>query len=206
MKRRTVAVIVVSAVVVMIGLAIGAWFAGRAFFQHVKPKPVTEADRKLVVTAARLHEFGGPEPIPDYERMTVQRIFGTANVEYEYDIPLSAEVEDKVYIQSTLMVATTKAEAMQQHTFATLGLKGGMLAAREVKVEPAPRLLNFGDQKYAATMSMNGRTVGNMFVVRDGRVVHMLILSGIYFEDPAEVEKLMKPAVDEARKQFMRKR
>lgn len=206
MKRRTIVIIVVSAAVVTIGLAFGAFFAGRAFFHQIKPKPVTENDRKLVVTAARMHEFGGPEPDPELETLTVQRFLGTANVEYEYEVPASAEPEQRIYIQSTVMVSMTAAEAMQQHTLGVLALRTGMAASGDVKVEPAPQLLTFGDQRYASYLSKGGERIGNLIVVRTGRIVHMLIVSGLYFDDPAEIAALMKPSVDEAKRQFARKR
>ncbi|HEY0139322.1 MAG TPA: hypothetical protein VGF48_00425 [Thermoanaerobaculia bacterium] len=206
MKKSTIGIIVVAALVVVAGLVAAAFFAGRAFFKEVKPKPVTEADRKVVVTAERLHEHGGPEPNPDYEKITVQRFFGSATIQYEYDIPAHVEADDKVYIQSSVNVTMSSAEAIQQHTLGVLTLRAGMAAVDGVQVVAAPHLLTFGDQKYSALLKRGDDPVGNLLVVRDGRIVHMLIVSGIYFEDAKAITELMKPPVDEARKQFSRKR
>lgn len=205
MKRQTIIIIVVSAVVVAAGLVAAAFFAGRMFIREVKPKPATEADRRLVVTAERMQQHGGPEPNPDYERLTVQRMFGTAAIQYEYQIPNSVETEERIYIQSAVNVAMTRTEAMQQHALGVVAMRAGM-AANDLKVQPAPQLLTFGDQKYAALLMKGDRPIGNLLVVRDGRIVHTLIVSGLYFEEPEAIAELLKPPIDEARKQFSRKR
>ena len=50
--------------------------------------------------------------------------------------------------------------------------------------------------------SRTNNVVGNVFVVRQGRVLHTLVLAGIYFDDPDDIRELFEPLLEESKKQY----
>jgi hypothetical protein len=77
-----------------------------------------------------------------------------------------------------------------------------MVAMRRVgrSVQDAPALLKVGDERYSAYNRYANEITGNIFVFRRGRVVHSLIVTGIYFEDPDGVRRLFTPMLEAAKK------
>ena len=67
-------------------------------------------------------------------------------------------------------------------------------------MHPAPDLLKMGDESYAAYMQFGKKKLGNIFLVRRGRVLHSLLISRVYFDDPEDVRRLFAPMVEAGRK------
>jgi hypothetical protein len=65
---------------------------------------------------------------------------------------------------------------------------------------------DLGEDRYAALLRSGNKNAGNLFIIRQGRVVHSLMFSGIYFEDAESAQELLAPVVEEAKKRYARRK
>jgi hypothetical protein len=197
MKKSTVGLLIAAGAIVIVVMAAAMVWVGHTVVKSATPKPPTADERKLVVNAETLAEFG-VTPNPKCDSIHRTGAFGTKQIQYERD----CDTPD-VYAQSLAQVNPSSLEARQSFVMLVATMKGGMrLAGRELNVEPHPELLTFGDQRYSAIIKYGNDPRGNMFVFRQGRVVHSLIITGIYFDDPKTVRDLLGPVIEESKKQY----
>ena len=76
----------------------------------------------------------------------------------------------------------------------------GVETNRGMYVHPAPELLKMGDESYAAYMQDGKKKVGNIFLIRRGRVLHTLVVSRVYFDEAEGIQRLFAPMVEAAKK------
>ena len=195
MKRTTLGWLVAGgiAAVVLIGMAVVT--AGYFLVKSAAPRAATDADQRLVIDTKRLAEFY-PDVDRECGRTTVTRMFGQPTaVEFECD-------GDQLYVLSSANIHSTRLEAQQAFVLATTASRFGVAVGSDAKLVRRDELLDFGDQRYAALIRSGDTDAGNVFVVRDGRVVHALMIGGLYFDDPETVRDLFRPVLDEARRQY----
>jgi hypothetical protein len=149
---------------------------------------VTAYDRSILVRAGDLHEFGwgygDPTPL---EKVTKHVAWdGSYTLEYEFETP-DAEVGHPLYLGVFVTVARTTSDAVvtqqAERVGMGIGLGGSDIESREVPgFYPGARF---------QVLESGGRPVGNLFSLREGRKVYTLVLSGFYFDDPAEWKALV---------------
>lgn len=184
-------------------VAIGASVA--MFFMAMKgamPKQTTGDEKRLVVTAADLAQFGLEEADAEAEAFSSTRQFdGSRIVSYTY------KPEEGPTLDSQTHVLPHSLGAMQMFKMVELGLKAEAKFDKSGRrlVDAPPSLLPAGDQRYAALVQVNGETMGNFFLVRQGRVVHTVHLIGIELETADEVSRLLTPALEESKRRFAKR-
>jgi hypothetical protein len=187
------------------GAATFGWIMWRTMKNVTQPPPPTEADRRIVLTADKLMPLGIDEPNADAETLTAVRNFdGSVNIEYEYSSARDPYAESYLAVSSSVFVFPNALSAMQMYKMQQLGLKAGTKLAK-LKLTEMPQLHDLGDQRYAALMSRDGEPYGNLFLIREGRVVHMSTISGVVMDERSEAEKVLGPVIAETKKQFGRK-
>jgi hypothetical protein len=167
-------------------------------------KPITEEEKRLVLTARALEPFGFDGYDPEAEHYTVMRNFGTRNIHYEYD---SSELETPkahLYLSCMTEIHPQKLNAVQSFQMQKLALKAGLAIAPGAKLADAPGLLRtLGVEGYAAELR-NQKPVGNVFLIRQGRAIHVITITNIVFDQPDEVKQLLGPLLAESRRQLAR--
>jgi hypothetical protein len=168
------------------------------------PPPPTANDRRLAVTIEALQPFGGPTPNPAAETFVVLRQFdGSRNINYEYHSGRDPKAETRVNLTSMTMVTTSSLGAKQAFTVQEMTTKAGLKLAQGkhgATLLDNPGLLTVGDAHYAGVFQHNGKTSGNLFMVRQGRIVFTVVLFGLVLEETEEADKLFLPLVEEAKK------
>lgn len=199
-RRQRVLVFVLAGFFGIAGIATFAWVAVTQVRGIMKPAPVTDADRRLVVTAADLAPFG-LEFDPRAEAMTVRRqMDGTRILQYDYQ-PRRIDPSNRVFLQSLTFVQNESLTARQMFRMQKIGVRAGLSFGRgKVELAEAPELFRGGDERYVALLQRQRSTVGNLFVIRQGRIVHSVILSGMAIEDPQAVQQLLEPMLAESKR------
>jgi len=196
MKAFVIAVGVVLVIALVVLVIFGARF--------LTPRAPTAAEKQLVVTDAQLTELGvgGLTPAKCATIQSSRGIDGALTVEYQYDSHKDPAAKQGLYLSSEAEIAHSELFAMRAFRTRVGGYNAGIfLASRKIKVYEWPELITFGDQHYAAVLRNGNASVGNIFVVRQGRVVHSLILSGMYFDNADNVRDLFAPLLKESARQ-----
>jgi len=175
-----------------------------ASIQH--PPPLTASDKKMVVTAASLVPFGFGTDHAVGEHFTSVPQMGNRFLQYEYSSARDPQAKSYLFVTSLLQTSSMELGAkqtfrMQKMTYpATISLTGGG------KVTEAPELLTIGDDRYAAVLeNREGKPVGNIFLVRDGRAVHTCMIVGVVFHGPEDVKRLLEPVLHETESRYGKK-
>ena len=195
------------------GLAGLAALSGIAMFGYIvwvtmknvtSPPPPTADDRRLVITAEALAEFGGPEPNPKAESLTAIRQFdGSRNINYEYDSKRDPNAETGLNTTTITMVHSNAFGAIQAFKMQEMTMKAALKLAtgkRGATLIDSPGLLTVGDAQYAGVFRHQNQSTGHLFVVRQGRFVFTVVLFGLVFENAKDANELFLPLVEEARK------
>jgi hypothetical protein len=170
------------------------------------PLPPTAEEKRLVLTAKALEPFGFENYNPDAESLTVLRQFGTRTIHYAYDSRKVPKTPGHLVITSITEVHPQSLNAVQSYQMQKVGVKAGLALSGGVKMVDAPALLaKTAEIGYAAFLKNDGY-VGNVFIIRQGRVIHTITMIGFYFDDPDEVKQLLGPLLAESKKQTERKR
>jgi hypothetical protein len=201
MKKSNVVFVVVLSVFGLIAMGIGGlvllfYVSDRGF----GARPPTDAEKKLVVTTAALADHIGTEA--RCEKLGFKRnLDGTREISAEYDSTNCAK--DALSFISTAEITSSAREARESFALAVGAYKVGARIGGTT-VHDAPNLLSGGDQRYSALVRKGDNVVGNVFVVRQGRVVHALFIIGLYFDEPAYAQELLAPVLEESARQFGR--
>ncbi len=200
-KQRAL-IFIIAGVCGLGGVAAFGWIMWRTMKSVTQPAAPTEADRKVTLTADKLVPLGIEEPNPAAERLSSVRNFdGSINIEYDYSSSRDPNAESFLSVSSSVFVFPTSLSAIQTYKVQQIGLKAGMKLAK-LKITDMPQLLKVGDQRYAALMERDGEPYGNLFLIREGRVVHMSTISGVVIDNPAEAEMVLGPVIAETEKRF----
>jgi hypothetical protein len=154
--------------------------------------PVSAADREIILRAGDLIPFGyGLEKTEQFEKFTRTKYFdGSHELTYEYETPESEE-DNALYMNVTVTVEKAKSDAWTSkgasEVGAKLGLKANGVEQREIK-----DFYSYGDTSSFFILERDGHPIGNMFTVREGKRVYVVVLSGMYFDDAAAWKELME--------------
>jgi hypothetical protein len=197
MKKSTVAIIVVVALVAVVGLAAAVVAIGYFAVKGVTSDPPTEAQKRLVLTTAAFEQYD-----VDIDPKCVTFV-SKRNLDFTREIEFEHECEGgNFYFSSGAEISPSERDARESFTL-TIGAYRTGMAIGGGELVPRDELLPLGDQHYAAVIrNKDGNTAGNVFVVRQGRVIHSLLLTGLYFDGPEHVRPLFEPLLEESRRQF----
>ena len=162
----------------------------------------TTEEKRLLVTSASLERWWpGIDPKPQTFRTESNR--GSFRIISEYDTRgIPRKDDDALFFLSDVEIFSTKVEAARWFKLEVAKTREGMLRVKHITVEDKDPLLTMGDDHYAGVIKYKGRTRGNLFVFRQGRVVHSLMITGLYFKKHKNVRKLFEPIYNESLRQF----
>ena len=132
---------------------------------------------------------------PDLGRETLTKtryVDDSYEIEYTYDVP---EDDAAPYLSYTLTFEPSSSDATTTYASYWGGTQVAfmMFGAVDVTVEENNELFNWGDQSRFGILTSEGKPFGNVFVARKESLVVYFILSGIYFDDPEEIDALLEP-------------
>jgi hypothetical protein len=196
MKKSTIAWVVGLGLLAVIGIAAGVV----AFFYFavtgLSNKPATDVQKTLVMNVDSLDAYD-VQLDPKCAKVTSRRNLDfTTEVEFEHDCEGSS-----FYVSSSAEIAPSEKSARESFVLSIGAYRTGV-AIGSGELQPVDGLLTLGDQRYAAVMRQGVRPVGNVFVVRQGRVVHSLLLTGIYFDKARDGDDLLAPLLAESRRMY----
>lgn len=153
----------------------------------------TEAEKKLLIAPSALASFGAGKLDGGAVRYSAKRNFDRSiELQCEHD-------KEGFYFISGAEIHRSKRDARESFRLQILAYKGGV-SIGSGQLQNANTLIGSGDERYAGYIRKNGNIVGNVFAIRQGRVVHTLLLTGIYFSEREDVEALFAPLLEEARR------
>lgn len=154
---------------------------------------VTEADKALVLRAADLTAFGFRyDNVEKIESFSKKREFdGSYEIQYRFQSPQGAR---PLFLHVSVKVAAKESDAALNQGAEKLGLLIGFkkngVEERELPAVPAGKL----------TLLVSGdRPIGNVFTLGEGPKTYLLIVSGLYFDDPALWQKVIAPKLERFR-------
>lgn len=194
MKKSTIALIVALGAIGVLAVA-GIVVALGYFAVHgISSRAASEAEKQLVVDAKALIPYGAEVDPKCGKYTTTRNLDATTAIEYECET-------DSLYIQSTAEVNPNVRDARQSFVIAMGAYKAGV-AIGDGKLEPRDDLLDLGDDSYAAILRAGNASAGNVFVVRQGRVVYSIMITGLYFDEAEPVEELIAPLLEKGTKLY----
>jgi len=200
-KQRAL-IFVAAGVSGLIAIAAFGFFVWQTMKSALSTAPPAAADRRLVVSADKIlpDEIGAN--YRDAESFHAIRNFdGSRNIEYSYSSAQDPGAKSHLNVSSSIFVFPLALSAMQTYKMQQLALKTTMKLEKVTMVD-APQLLTVGDQHYAAILQRDGESYGNLFMFRQGRVVHTCTITGVYYEDPELSHALLRPVIEETKRQF----
>jgi hypothetical protein len=206
-KRQRILVFGFAGLMAVAGIAVFAYIIHLTIKGASNPASPVE-DRKLVVTAGALEQFGAAAVDPAHESLSSVKAFdGSRTIEYSYSSGEGSPDGSRLYVSSTAQVFPQALSTMQMFRVQQLAMKGGLSLAGDTSTVPAPSLLNVGDDHYAAVLKTKktGEPIGNLLMVRQGRAMLTVIVIGMTFDDAEAVLKLLGPPLEESRRRFVKR-
>lgn len=158
-------------------------------------RPLTEKERKLLIDPAALAALGAKNL--DAGAVTCQT---TRNIDRTRELECTHD-KNGLYFSTAAEVDRSKRGARETFRILVVGYKAGVVLG-DAQLVAAPTLLGSrsGDERFAGYIRKNGEIVGNVFAIRQGRVVHTLLLTGIYLSEREDAEALFAPLLEESRR------
>jgi len=153
---------------------------------------IREEDKPLLLTVEDLAPYG--VSLDDYQRYeTFKRdvyIDGSVDIEYEFDPPEESEIN--LYLSVTASFERTIKDAKLAYQMelkgTTVGAKLGGAAATESK-----EFFAYGDESFFAFLMGEQGPGGNLFITRSGTKVYIVIIGGVYFDNPDDWVEVIIP-------------
>lgn len=189
----------VAALLVLIGLTIMAGYACYSVgVAGIQTRSIRDSERCLLLTVDSLSEFG----LEDLARPACESWVAKVNVdaslelEYEFDSSASDENVEFLFFKSEAEIVADERTAAATFEMQISAARAGvlMVSGRELLpcADPLPRI---ADQVYSGTIVQDERIVGNLVVLRQGRIVHTLMLLGVYIPDGKELADVLRPVI-----------
>ena len=173
---------------------IGACMLTLAFFPG-KTLPVRDADKELMLRASDLETWmdEAPDPPVDEARATLTRtrdLFGVEEITYEFSDDATA-----LFVNTTVTIDPKASDARTTYSVTKLGLGVGLAIESDTGMKKVERndLFTWGDESTSYLLEMDGDPVGNAIVARKGTKTIFVIFSGIYFDDPDDLDEVLEP-------------
>ena len=153
---------------------------------------IREEDKPLLITVEDLVPYG--VRLDDYQQYeTFQRdafVDGSVDIAYEFDPPEDSEIN--LYLSVTVSFERTTKDAKMAYLMelkgTTFGAKLGGAAATESK-----GFFVYGDESFFAFLMGEKGPGGNLFITRTGTKVYIVIIGGVYFDNPDDWADVIIP-------------
>ena len=174
-----------------IGSVVVLIVGGGAFFLLTATDvPGTTADRGAVLgitdVALWIDDFS-----PDTSKESLKKtkyIDKSYDIEFEYADSLN---DDAPYLICSITVEPSISDARIAYTAVKAGFSLGFSGAQDVKRVACNVLFRWGDDSEFSLLKASGLSFGNVFVGSKGKRVFMITVSGIYFDESAEISDLL---------------
>ena len=196
MKKSNVVLIIVLATAGVLCVAGMIALFGYFAVKGVSSRPATDAEKELVVDAATLIEYGAEADAKCGEYKMTRNLDATTMISYECD-------SESLYVLSSAEINPTPRDARQSFVLEIGAYKAGVaLGGSDATLHRRDELLGgLGDDRYAAIIQSGGKNAGNILIVRQGRILHSVMITGLYFDDAEPIRELMTPVVEAGKKQ-----
>lgn len=157
--------------------------------------PARAEDRGVVVTIEDLAPYlEDLEPRPSIARFERNEAWGAEEIQYEYDGSTSTPV---VFLSSTATIEGSPEDARGAYIGQGIGFSAALSAMSDITRQRRDDLLRFGDESRSEILiGADGAPVGNAFTMRSGRTTFSVFFLGVYFDDPAALDELLRPRLE----------
>lgn len=157
--------------------------------------PLREEDRPALLTVEDLAaydvRFDDHERYEKFERT----IYLDRSIDLDYEFELPDDAEEGFYMTVTAGFERTRKDARTSYAL----LKGGFTAVTKfggVDVVEADDPFRYGDESFFGFLENDGKKMGNLFVARKGIKTYMVVIVGIYFDQPEMWGELVGPYLE----------
>ena len=164
----------------------------------ISNRPPTPEEKRALVTIGDLEPFG-VEISRREERevwQTKRHLDGSLEVEYEYDPDRAPGPGESITLMSSVTIEDSEASARESFGM-TIGAYQLGFGISGVQSREQSYGMAGVDRSHFALIVAKEKPVGNMVVIQQGKRVHGLLLIGLYFDDPRELESLLRPKLDQ---------
>ena len=156
-------------------------------------EPVSAEDKKIFLRAAEFARFGFRyDNVEALETFSKVRSFdGTYQLTYQFRTP-EGETERPLYIFASVLVERRASDAMIAQKAEKLGLLIGFQSEGAEERE-VPGTYPYGDDAQLSLIVKGENPIGNLFSMRDGGKTYLLVVTGLFFDDPALFNEVIGP-------------
>ena len=194
-KSRSVLYVVlgmVAAVILGVLFVVGS---GTVFMLTAKDEPLSSDDRAALLTASQIAEWID-DFSPDVSKETFSKtrfLDRSYDLDYEFEDPHNA---DAPYVSSSVTVEPKASDARISYKALQTGLDIGFGSQSGTVQVERNDLFRWGDSSKFCVLEIDGTPFGNTFTAVKGKHVYMMTISGVYFDDPAVIQQLLRPRLD----------
>ena len=153
---------------------------------------IRKADKPLLLTVEDLTPYG--LSLDNYRQYEVFRrhiyVDGAIEVEYEFDPPEESGIN--LYLTVAVSFERTERDAkfayLAERKGTTIGAKLGGAPVTESK-----EFYNYGDESFFGFLMGEKGPGGNLFITRVGTKVYVVLIGGVFFDNPDDWEELISP-------------
>ena len=153
---------------------------------------IREEDKPLLVTVEDLAPYG--LSLDNYQQYEVFRrnvyIDGAIEIEYEFDPPEESGINLYLSVAASFEPTTKDAKVayVMEQKGTTFGAKLGGAAVRESK-----EFFTYGDESFFGFLMGEKGPGGNLFITRIGTKVYIVLIGGVFFDNPDDWAELITP-------------
>lgn len=162
-------------------LCVAALLMGGCLNQNATPQ-----EKTFFVTASDLKADGyGFGAIAKHEKFSKTRFAdGAVDLDYEFNTP-DSETNFPLFVQETLSKQPSRGDAIT-YLAASRGASVLAMKSQGLAEKPVAGETIYGDGSKLTILTLNGQPAGNLFSARQGKRTFFFLMSGWYFETPAE--------------------
>ena len=161
-----------------------------------KQKDIDISKYPIITTVKELTEFYDVslDSTRKYENSSITMYFdGSSDLEYTYEL-LETEKYDPLFYNITIDLEPTEKDAILTYEVIKGALHIGSSLSGQGTIEIDS--LDFGgDQSYYAIRTVDGDPNGIIFMIRKGKNIYTLVLSGLNFSDHSIISDLVLPRI-----------
>lgn len=197
-KSCLVIVIILASILAAAALAAILVYIG---VHGVSRRQPTVEEKRLLLTVAALKDYGiDVSNATACERWAAKwNLDGSLSLEYEFDSDLDPKGREPLSFDCDAEINRSIRDARESFFMSIAAYKAGMslvgVDARDWEHPPT-----VADQCRVANLLKDDVPVGTMVVVRQGKVLHSLIVVGVTIADAEAVKSLLEPVLAESKK------
>ena len=163
---------------------------GTLFVLTAKEQPLSANDKAALLTiedvALWMEGFAPDKSLESFSKK--KYLDGSYEIDYEFE---DSSDEAAPYVMCSIAVEPKASDALFSYKAMQAGLNIGFGAEEGVKQVERNDLFQWGDASNFCLLESEGMPVGVVFSARKETRVFLITVSGIYFDDSAEIEELL---------------